>query len=158
MNVLVTFYCLNGETEKLALAAGLGAVQGRAAIRFRRLRPEPGESAVDERLDQDYVAPKEADARWADAIILGTPSRLAISSPALNEYFGMLTSAGVSGKTCAVLLSNRSVVAGALETLHGAMSALGLKMVAPDLCAVDSADDARLLGRRIAETSASSTA
>ena len=157
MNVLVTFYCLNGETEKLALAAGLGAVQGRAAIRFRRLHPESGETTVDERLDQDYVAPKEADALWADAIILGTPSQLAIFSPVLKQYFDLLAHTGVSGKASAVFVSNRDAGAGVLAGLHASMSELGSKVLAVDSCAVDSAEDARLLGRRIAELAGAPT-
>ena len=37
VNIVVTFYSLHGLTEKLALAAAVGAVQGRANIRLRRL-------------------------------------------------------------------------------------------------------------------------
>ena len=151
MNVLITFYCLDGATEKLALAAAVGAVQGRAAIRLRRLNPQPGESTTEERLNQEYVAPKEADARWADAIILGTPARLSVSSPVLNEYFSLLQNAEVRGKLGATI-----VAGGALEALHRAIAELGLKMVPLDLCATDTVDSARLLGRRVAELAAQS--
>jgi len=37
VNVLVVFYSRYGETERLALAAGLGAIQEEANIRLRRL-------------------------------------------------------------------------------------------------------------------------
>lgn len=157
MNVLISFYSLNGETEKLALAAAVGAVQGRAAIRLRRLDPQPGENTIEERLNQEYVAPKEADARWADAIVFGMPARVcSASSPALNEYFGLLRSAGVEGKTGAAFVSNPTQADGALEALHRATSELGLKMVPLDLSAAASVDGARLLGRRVAELAAPS--
>ena len=38
INALVVFYSRHGETERLALAAGVGAVQARANIRLRRLK------------------------------------------------------------------------------------------------------------------------
>jgi len=157
VNVLITFYSLNGATEKLALAAAVGAVQGRAAIRLRRLDPQPGDSTTEERLNQEYVAPKEADARWANAIVLGMPARVcSASSPLLNEYFGLLRSAGVQGKIGAAFVSNLTRFEGALETLHRATTELGLAMVPLDLCATDSVDGVRLLGRRIAELAAQS--
>jgi NAD(P)H dehydrogenase (quinone) len=151
VNVLITFYSLNGATEKLALAAAVGAVQGRAAIRLRRLDPELGESANEERLNQDYVAPKEADARWADAIMVGTPARLSASSPALNKYFELLRSAGVGGKLGAPFVSDAAQVADALEALHRKMAEVGFKMVPLDSSAVEDPNDARMLGRRVAE-------
>lgn len=151
MNVLITFYCLDGATEKLALAAAVGAVQGRAAIRLRRLDPQAGESTIEERLNREYVVPKEADARWADAIILGTPARLSVSSPVLNEYFGLLRNAEVRGKLGASVVAD-----GAPEALHRSMKELGFKMLPLDLCAVDSVDGARQLGRRVAELGAHS--
>jgi NAD(P)H dehydrogenase (quinone) len=150
VNVLITFYCLDGAAEKLALAAAVGAVQGRAAIRLRRLDPQPGENTTEERLNQEYVAPKEADARWADAIILGTPARLSVSSPVLNEYFGLLRNADVRGKLGAII-----VAGGAPEALHRAMTELGFNVVAQER-AIVSVDDARLLGRRVAELAAKS--
>src|SRR6202011_5973956 len=136
VNVLITFYCLDGATEKLALAAAVGAVQGRAAIRLRRLNPQPGESTTEERLNQEYVAPKEADARWADAIVLGTPARLSVSSPVLNEYFGLLRNAEVRGKLGATI-----VAGGAPAALQRAMTELGFNVV-PLERAVDSVDGA----------------
>jgi len=151
MNVLVVFYSLSGATERLALAAAVGAVQGRAAIRLRRLAVQSGDSTIEERLDREYVAPKVVDARWADAIVLGAPARLNSSSPALNECFRLLRSAEVQGKVGAALVSN-----GAFETLQGAMSELGLKLVPREQAATDSVDSARQLGRRVAESAGKS--
>ena len=70
--VLVTFSCRDGETEKQALAAAVGAVQARALIRLRRL-PDTDSEAVTEterRMRKEYVAPTEKDILGADALIL----------------------------------------------------------------------------------------
>ena len=86
--VLVIFYSRAGSTEKLALAAAVGAVQGRALIRLRRLPdlnaakvieafPDAREALV--RMHREYVAPAEADILAADAIIFATPPDLKTS-------------------------------------------------------------------------------
>ena len=75
MNVLVIFSSCSGATEKLALAAAVGAVQGRANIRMRRMpdscedRPEYREALT--RMRREYVPPTQADTLWADAVIVG---------------------------------------------------------------------------------------
>jgi hypothetical protein len=65
VNVVVVFY--GDSMEPLALAAAVGAVQGRANIRLRRLDPATG-------FDMEYIAPREADAEWGEAILLGMDS------------------------------------------------------------------------------------
>jgi hypothetical protein len=60
VNVLVVFPTRGEWMERLALAAAVGAVQGRANIRLRCL-----EAAA----DRDFIAPRDADAEWADAIV-----------------------------------------------------------------------------------------
>jgi hypothetical protein len=71
MNVLVIFYSCTGATEKLALAAAVGAIQARANIRLRRL---PDQSSGNEedllRMRREYVPPTAPDAAWADAVIV----------------------------------------------------------------------------------------
>jgi NAD(P)H dehydrogenase (quinone) len=75
VNALVVFYSRHGETERLALAAGVGAVQARANIRLRRLK-DLADPAADPvwienltRMLPDYIAPREIDADWADVIL-----------------------------------------------------------------------------------------
>ena len=75
MNVLVIFSSCSGATEKLALAAAVGAVQARANIRMRRL-PESCEDRAEWKetlahMRREYVPPAQADAIWADAVIIG---------------------------------------------------------------------------------------
>src|SRR5581483_8100277 len=71
MNVLVIFSSCDGTTEKLALAAAVGAVQARASIRLRRL---PDQSSGDNeeliRMRREYVPPTSSDTAWADAVII----------------------------------------------------------------------------------------
>lgn len=82
VNVLVVFYSRYGRTERLALAAGLGAIEAEGNIRLRRLPDEASSDVIDadaawrtslDRMSRDYVAPRPADPVWADVIILATP-------------------------------------------------------------------------------------
>ena len=83
VNVLVVFYSRFGATERLALAAAVGAVQGRANIRLRRLADAADEGTIAsmpgwlesrKRMNRQYVTPREADVGWADAILVGIPA------------------------------------------------------------------------------------
>jgi hypothetical protein len=78
VNALVVFYSRHGETERLALAAGVGAVQARANIRLRRLKDLADAATISSdpiwtenlhRMLPDYIAPREIDADWADVIL-----------------------------------------------------------------------------------------
>jgi hypothetical protein len=80
VNVLVVFYSRLGSTERLALAAAVGAVQGRANIRLRRVADAADEGTIAsvpgwlenrDRMNREYVTPREADVGWADAILVG---------------------------------------------------------------------------------------
>jgi len=108
MNVLVVFYSRRGETEKLALAAGVGAIQARANIRLRRLtdladaetiRRDPVWSENLERMKKDYIAPREVDGQWANVLILAAPA------DCMAEMEGYLegSRATLHGKSAAVL-------------------------------------------------------
>ena len=66
-HVLVIFQADTEQTEQLALAVGVGAVESEAGIRLRRLRM-PG--AV-EGGHKDYGTLREADLLWADTVVIG---------------------------------------------------------------------------------------
>jgi hypothetical protein len=92
VNVMVVFYSRYGETERLALAAGLGAVQARANLRLRRLQDladaatierDPHWSESLERMLADYIPPREIDADWADVILVASSPH----SPAETEQY-----------------------------------------------------------------------
>src|SRR4029450_10666314 len=83
INVLVVFYSRYGNAERLALAAGVGAIQARANIRLRRVADHADAKTIDadaswrenlDRMNRDYVVPRPADPQWADVIVLATPS------------------------------------------------------------------------------------
>ena len=80
--VMVVFYSRRGQTEKLALAAGVGAIQARANIRLRRLADLASAEAIAAdaewsenlaRMKKEYIAPREIDAQWANVGILAAP-------------------------------------------------------------------------------------
>ncbi len=142
MNVLVVFYSRRGKTEKLALAAGVGAIQARANIRLRRL-PDAASAeriAADaewsenrERMKKDYIAPREIDAEWAEAVILAAP----MDCPGEMEKY--LESVRLEGKRAAVL-----------GGFSDAAKRSGLKVVEGD-CETEDSAVALAHGRRTAE-------
>lgn len=66
-HVLVVFQADTEQTEQLALAAGVGAVESEAGIRLRRLRG-PGAAEVGHK---GYGTLREADLLWADTVVVG---------------------------------------------------------------------------------------
>jgi len=99
--VLVVFYSRCGATEKLALAAAVGAVQARANIRLRRLPDVTEKSECAEetfRMRREYVHPAEADVLWADAIVFLLPEKLQPSSGECTAYFELLRRLNAEGK------------------------------------------------------------
>jgi NAD(P)H dehydrogenase (quinone) len=156
INALVVFYSRYGTAEKLALAAGLGAIQADANIRLRRVADsaDPASIGADanwkknlDRMNRDYVAPRPADPAWADVIILVTPAE---SSSELESYVASLSSIGsMNGKLAAPLApGNRE---SALKPIYAAAACCGL-IVTP---CVDSSDDAiaaaTTFGQRVTE-------
>jgi NAD(P)H dehydrogenase (quinone) len=115
--ILVIFYSRSGATEKLALAAGVGAVQERALIRLRRLPdlnpqevierfPRSKEALV--RMHKEYVSPAESDLVAADAIIFAMPRDLKTSEdwkPHLDMLARLRSEGRLEGKLVATLTS-----------------------------------------------------
>jgi NAD(P)H dehydrogenase (quinone) len=144
INVLVVFYSRRGKSEALALAAGVGAIQGRANIRLRRLAdladPEmiQADAAWSEnaaRMGKDYIAPREIDAQWADVLILSAPRD---RTEEMEQYLDSAHEA-IQGKTGAVL-----------GTFAGKAAAAGLAIVPPAEATTDAAV-ATAYGRRAIE-------
>jgi NAD(P)H dehydrogenase (quinone) len=135
INALVVFYSRYGTTEKLALAAGLGAIQSEANIRLRRVADRADAATIEadvewkknlDRMNRDYVAPRPADPVWADVIILATPAE---SSRELESYVASLSSLGsMTGKIAAPLASANGTAA--LKSVYAAAAGCGL-IVAP---------------------------
>ena len=138
--VLIIFSCQTGETEKLALSAAVGAIQGRALIRLRRL-PDADPSQTDEtlkRMRKEYVPPSENDLIGADAIILTSNSRSDDSAEPWNSFLPLLRNLQTHGKLQNKL---RSVIGGI------APSVTDLGFVAFE----DAMMDCAALGRSLAE-------
>src|SRR4029453_15436719 len=138
--VLIIFSCQTGDTEKLALSAAVGAIQGRALIRLRRL-PDADPSRTSEtlkRMRKEYVPPTETDLVGADAVILASSSTSDESSEAWDLFLPLLRTLPTQGK-----LENKgcSVIGGI------APSVTDLGFVAFEGAMMDSA----ALGRSLAE-------
>lgn len=156
VNVLVTFYSRYGKTEKLALAAGLGAIQAKANIRLRRIadladpetiQADPEWKRSLDRMNRDYVAPRPADSAWADVLLLATPEE---SSVELETYVSSLRSVGpMAGKIAAPLASgNRQ---SALEPIYALAACAGLIVVPAPAHSGDAIANARTYGRRVSQ-------
>lgn len=143
-NVMVVFYSRRGQTEKLALAAGVGAIQARANIRLRRLADLASAEAIAAdaewsenlaRMKKEYIAPREIDAQWANVVILAAPK----DCTAEMERYLESASSILQGKIAAVLGGFANAAAQA-----------GLKVVPGEHGSVDS-DRALAYGRRAAQ-------
>jgi NAD(P)H dehydrogenase (quinone) len=168
INTLVTFSSRTGSTEKLALAAALGAVQARANIRLRWLRENVDDQTVDgvsgwrenrDRMAREYIAPREVDFLWADALVIAMPARDGVSSPELKTYLDGLKvaqSAGKLSRKVGTAFTAEPAGAGtsdpALVSLCSVLGGFDLVLVPPGLTPAGSAiESARLHGRRVTE-------
>ena len=156
INALVVFYSRYGTTERLALAAGLGAIQADANIRLRRVADSADAASIAadadwkknlDRMNRDYVAPRPADPVWADVIILATPAE---SSTELESYVASLPSLGsMHGKLAAPLApGNRE---SALKPLYSAAACCGLIVTPLSEPSSDPVATATSFGQRVTE-------
>lgn len=153
MNVLIVFYSHGGNTERLALTAGVGAIQARANIRLRRLPPgqeiqtdaaTTEQRQILERLSRDYTAPRSADPLWADVIMLAAPPEGASD---LEAYVERLPALGtVAGKIAAPLACGQSPQV--LRPIYAAAAHAGL-LVVPMPSTLDSTEAQHAFGRRV---------
>lgn len=165
INTLVTFSSRTGATERLALAAAVGAVQARANIRLRWLREDADDLAVDsvsgwrenrDRMIREYIAPREIDFLWAEVLVVAMPARDGVSSPEWKTYLdglGVLQSAGkLHGKVGTAFTAGTGQNDSALVSLCSAFAGLDLILVPPAPAAAgDLVDSARSHGRRVSE-------
>ncbi|MEQ1948485.1 MAG: hypothetical protein ABL995_14935 [Bryobacteraceae bacterium] len=156
VNVLVVFYSRYGKAERLALAAGLGAIQAKANIRLRRVPDLASEETIAadaswsenlQRMKLDYVAPRENDAPWADVIFLVTP---ADTSAEIDRYLAMLHPGGPYPAKIAAPFSpgNRPQT---LAQLYAGSAILGMTVVPMVAITGYAVDIARKHGTRVVE-------
>ena len=156
VNVVVVFYSRTGSTEKMALAAAVGAVEGKANIRLRRIPEIAGDEAIatvpgwkenHDRMSWEYIAPREADMLWAEGLIVAIPDWLSLSSPEVKSYLdGLAGKDALAGKK----LAGKFAAALGPGGLDQALNAAGLTVV-PPATGADAAECARLAGVRVAD-------
>ena len=157
VKVLVVFYSRYGDTEQLALAAGLGAIQEEALIRLRRVADhadaatiagDANWSASLARMQRDYVTPRPADPVWADLIILATPRQ---SDGEVEAYAASLPQCGpMAGKLAAPLAAGNDTAA--LRGVYASSACAGLLVAPSALDGDDAKTAARLHGRALVRT------
>ena len=144
-NVLIAFYSRSGSVEALANAVADGAGAVGAEVRLRRARElvgidvmarVPGWSDNAARQNALYEAPTDADADWADAIVLGTPTRFGAVASELKAYIdglgGRWLQGKLSGKAGEVFSSTSATHGGNESTilsLYNPLAHLGLVIV-----------------------------
>jgi NAD(P)H dehydrogenase (quinone) len=155
VNVLVVFYSRLGTTEKLALAAGLGAIQAKANIRLRRLVDLADRATIEanpswlenlDRMNRDYVAPRPADPGWADVIILASPRQ---SSGEIEQYCGVLAGDSMTGKIAAPLAAGDADAT--LTPIYAAAACAGFVVAPSAKNAEDPLSAARMFGQRVTQ-------
>jgi len=160
--VLVVFYTRYGAAEQLGLAAGIGALNGRANIRLRRLADSTDAATIDAdpkwkqnlaRLQRDYVTPRPADPVWADVIVFVAPAGM---PGEVEEYIASLPALGpMSGKFAVVLAVDRDRAT--LDALEAAATAAGFIVVPEVASSGDARADARTHGRRATDLATAKT-
>lgn len=145
VNVLIAFYSRTGSVEALANAVAEGAREEGAEVRLRRAREvvpaevmalAPGWSEGAERMNALYEAPTAADAEWADAIVLGTPTRFGSVTSELKAYIdglgGLWARGALNGKVGSAFTSTATTHGGnetTILSLYPPMAHLGLIIV-----------------------------
>lgn len=143
--ILIAFYSRSGTIEALAKAMGEGAKQEGAELRLRRARevvPQnimehvPGWAEAAAAMNERYESPNEDDARWADAIIFGTPTRFGGACSELRAYIdglgGLWMTGALNGKLGSAFSSTASAHGGnetTILSLYPTMAHLGLVIV-----------------------------
>ena len=162
--VMIAFYSTRGTTERLSMAAAVGAVQSRAHIRLRRMpdaapvanlgeRPEVTESLL--RMKKEYVAPVEADVVASDALVFGVPGEFSWPSGEWRAYLDLLVRLGSEGKLGGKVglafgsEPGLSAFSEAIAALTGAAPGLGFALT--ESVPVEDVEHATALGRRVAD-------
>lgn len=155
VNVLVVFYSRYGRTERLALAAGVGAIEAEGNIRLRRLPDAASAETIEAdaawrealaRMNRDYVAPRPADPPWADVVVLATPSG---SSHEVEAYVAALPSlCATEGKLAAPLAPGAHATC---DRVFVAAARAGLISVPVSAGDGDEVERARLHGQRLVQ-------
>lgn len=137
VKLLIVFYSRGGSTEALAKAIGEGAAAEGAEVRIRRARElvsreimekVPGWADAADRMNAEYEAPTAADADWADAIVIGSPTRFGSASSEIRAYIdglgGLWFQGKLNGKAGGAFSSTQSLHGGNEATILGLWATL----------------------------------
>jgi NAD(P)H dehydrogenase (quinone) len=117
VKVAVIYYSATGTTYQLARAIEEGARAAGAEVRLRKVRELAPEEAIASnegwaahRLEtQDVDEASLDDLRWADAIIMGTPTRYGLPTAQLKQFIdttgGLWASGALVNKVCSSFTS-----------------------------------------------------
>jgi len=146
-NVLIVFYSRTGITESLAKTIAETAQSEGAEVRVRRCREivdrkimesVPGWVEEAERMNAAYEAPTPADVEWADAVVLGSPTRFGTIASEVKAFLDSLGGLWFQGKLLGKVGSafcSTSTPGGGNETtilhLQVPMNHFGFVIVAP---------------------------
>jgi NAD(P)H dehydrogenase (quinone) len=146
-NVLIVFYSRDGVTEALANAVAEGAAGAGGTVRLRRAREVVGEDVMAfvpgwsenaARMNAQYEAPSVEDAQWADAIVIGSPSRFGLVSSEVKAWLdglgGLWARGQLAGKVGSAFSSSGSTHGGnemTSFTLTVPMAHFGMIIVPP---------------------------
>ncbi|MGB3617402.1 MAG: NAD(P)H:quinone oxidoreductase [Catalinimonas sp.] len=94
VKVAVVYYSATGTTYDLAREIEAGAKEAGAEVRFRKVKELAPEEAIKSNegwsahhlQTQDVAEASNDDLEWADAIILGTPTRYGLPSAQLKQF------------------------------------------------------------------------
>jgi NAD(P)H dehydrogenase (quinone) len=144
-NVLIVFYSRAGHCEALARAVAEGAQDSGADVRVRRvaeivggdvMEKVPGWREHSDRMLREYGRPSQDDVLWADAIVLGSPTRfgnMCAEVKAFVDSLGSLWIAGkLNGKVGSAFTSTQTTHGGNESTLitsYNPMAHLGMILV-----------------------------
>jgi multimeric flavodoxin WrbA len=110
------------------------------------------------RMEKEYVAPREGDLVWADAVAIGAPASLSMAAPEFRSYLELMAGLHQRGKLgCKVGAAFLSAAPPAGQTdsllaaLYASLAQFHLILVPPREESADPLETARLHGRRVAE-------
>lgn len=146
-NILIAFYSRDGSTRTLAESIASGAESKGATVRLRRVRELAGEDVMAAvpgwpeaaaAMNTHFPAPTPEDALWADAIVLGSPTRFGLVCSELKAYLdslgGLWARGSLVGKVGSAFTSTSSMHGGnevTNLTLHIPMMHFGMILVPP---------------------------
>ena len=123
IKVAIIYYSATGTTYELARAIEEGAKAAGAEVRFRKVHELAPEEAIKNNegwakhlsATQDVAEASNDDLEWADAIILGTPTRYGLPSAQLKQFIDATGPLWGSGKLVNKIGSSFTTTA----TAHG---------------------------------------